>query len=101
MEWDDEFLTFLREYKEISIAIGFIMGAAANDMVKAFVTNIFTPFITPLIPESSWQAATVSLGPVTLNWGAFLASVINFLILALAVFLIIKKLLAPALEGNG
>jgi large conductance mechanosensitive channel len=96
----DEFIAFLREYKVVTIAIGFIMGAAANDFVKSFVANIFMPLFNPLIPGGTWREATVIVGPFTFGWGPFLSATLNFVLLALGVFLIIKKGLMPLLEGD-
>lgn len=85
-----EFKEFLREYKVMGLAIAVIMGLAANTLIKSLVDNIIMPIITPLIPGGEWETATLILGPVALKWGAFLSSLIYFLILAWAVFLIAK-----------
>lgn len=88
-----EFKDFLKEYKIIGLAIAFIMGVAATTLVKALVDNIIMPIITPFIPGGAWQTATFSLGPIVISWGAFLAALINFVIIAWVVFVIAKKLL--------
>jgi large conductance mechanosensitive channel len=87
-----EFISFLQEYKIIGLAIAFVMGAAANQLVKSLVDNIFMPFITPLVPAEEWREATLSLGSVSIKWGAFLADALHFLILALIIFIIIRKI---------
>ena len=51
------------------------------------------PVITSFIPGGAWQTATLSLGPIVISWGAFLGSAINFLIIAIVVFMIAKKIL--------
>ncbi|MFW6230965.1 MAG: MscL family protein, partial [Nanoarchaeota archaeon] len=63
-----EFRDFLSEYKVLSVAVAFVMGQAVNDMVKAFVNNIFMPFLDPLIPNGTWESATWSFGGITLGW---------------------------------
>jgi len=88
-----EFREFLEEYKIIGLAIAFIMGAAATVFVKAIVDNFIMPLITPFIPGGSWQTATFSIGPVIIGWGALLGAMINFLAIALVVFLIAKLVL--------
>ena len=88
-----EFLDFLREYKIIALAAAFIMGVASRDLVNSTVTNVIMPFINPFIPQGNWQEATFSIGPVIIGWGPFLASLINFIILASVVFFIAKKVL--------
>jgi large conductance mechanosensitive channel len=88
-----EFMDFLNEYKVIGLAIAFIIGAAATSLVKSLVDNIIMPLINPLLPAGGWQEATLTLGPFVFGWGAFLAQLINFIIIAFVVFLIAKKLL--------
>ncbi len=86
-----EFMEFLKEYKVIGLAIAFIIGAAANTLVKSLVDNVVMPLITPFIPGGTWQTATFELGPVVISWGAFLGDVIYFVIIAWVVFLVAKK----------
>jgi len=88
-----EFKDFLTEYKVIGLAIAFIMGAAITDLVKSLVNNVIMPVLTFFIPGGEWQAATFSLGPIVVGWGAFLAALINFIIIALVVFMIAKAVL--------
>lgn len=88
-----EFKEFLKEYKVLGLAIAFIIGAAATVLVQSLVNNVIMPLITPFIPGGAWQTAKFSLGPVVIGWGAFLGAVINFVIIALVVFVIAKKLL--------
>jgi large conductance mechanosensitive channel len=89
----DEFKDFLREYKVIGLAVGFVMATAATSFVKSIVDNAIMPLITPFIPNGAWQTATVSIGPVVIGWGALLGALINFIILAWAVFVIAKLVL--------
>jgi len=88
-----EFKEFLKEYKIIGLAVAFIIGVAATTLVKSFVDNIIMPIITPFIPGGQWQTATWTIGPIVISWGAFLGSAINFIIIALVVFLIAKAIL--------
>ncbi len=85
-----EFKDFLKEYKIVGLAIAFIMGAAATDLVKSLVNNVIMPLVTPFIPGGGWQTATFKMGPIVISWGAFLSALINFLILAFVIFLVAK-----------
>ncbi len=85
-----EFKDFLNEYKVIPLAIAFIMGIAATTLIQSIVNNLIMPIITPFIPEGQWQTATFSIGPIVLGWGALLGAIINFIVIALVVFLIAK-----------
>ena len=88
-----EFIGFLKEYKVIGLAIAFVIGIASKDIIKSLVDNIVMPIITPFIPQGAWETATLSLGPIVIKWGAFLGALINFIIIALVVFIVVKKIL--------
>jgi large conductance mechanosensitive channel len=88
-----EFLEFLKEYKVVALAIAFIIGAAATTLVKSLVDNIIMPFVGVLVPSGDWETATLALGPVILGIGPFVAECINFIVIALVVFLIAKKVM--------
>ncbi len=88
-----EFKEFLQEYKVVPLAIAFIMGVAVTALVQSLVKDVVMPIITPFIPGGGWQTATFSLGPIVISWGSFVGNVINFVIIALVVFLMAKYLL--------
>ena len=88
-----EFKEFLNEYKIIGLAIAFIIGSALTALVQSLVNDVMMPFLSLLLPKGDWQSATLQLGPVVIKWGSFLAALINFIIIALVVFLISKKIL--------
>lgn len=88
-----EFKEFLKEYKVMGLAIAFIMGIAATTLIKSLVDNIIMPILTPFIPSGQWQTATFAIWKINIGWGAFLAALINFLIIALVVFLAAKYIL--------
>lgn len=88
-----EFMDFLYEYKVIGLAIAFIIGVAATALIQSLVNNILMPIITFMIPGGSWQTATVTIGSIVISWGKFLADLIYFIIVALVVFIIAKKVL--------
>ncbi|MBN2422735.1 MscL family protein [Candidatus Woesearchaeota archaeon] len=88
-----EFMEFLKEYKVLALAVAFIIGAAANTLVKSLVDNIIMPIVTPFIPGGAWKEAAFALGPVVIKWGAFLGEIINFVIIAIVVFMIAKKIM--------
>jgi large conductance mechanosensitive channel len=87
-----EFLTFIEEYKVMGLAVAFIIGVALTALIQSFVNDIVMPVITPFIPGGGWQQATFAAGPIVLRWGSFLGAVINFLVIAIVVFLIAKTM---------
>ena len=85
-----EFRDFLKEYKIVGLAIGIIIGLASTTFIKALIDDIVMPLITPFIPGGAWETAVLALGPFVLKWGHFVSALINFLVIALVVFLIAK-----------
>jgi large conductance mechanosensitive channel len=88
-----DFKTFLEEYKIVSVAVAFVMGQAVNDLVKSFVTNIFMPMLDPLIPEGDWKTATYRIGEIQIGWGPFLSNLVYFTLLAIIIFVAVRKLM--------
>ncbi len=88
-----EFKDFLTEYKVIGLAIAFVMGAAVTAFVTSIVNNLIMPVVKVLLPGGDWQTAVLAVGPVNFGIGAFIAALINFLIIALVVFLMAKMVL--------
>jgi large conductance mechanosensitive channel len=88
-----EFKEFLQEYKVIALSIAFIIGGATTALVQSLVKDILMPIITSFIPDGGWQEATLIIGDVVIKWGAFLSALMNFIIIALVVFLMVKIVL--------
>jgi len=85
-----EFMDFLMKYQVIGLAVAFIIGAAATAMVTALVADIIMPIIAVIIPGGDWRSSVLQLGPVKLAVGDFVGAIINFIIIALVVFIIVK-----------
>lgn len=87
-----EFMAFLSKYGVIGLAIAVIIGGAAGSLVSALVSDILMPIITFFIPGGAWRDATWVIGPIVLSVGHFIGVFIDFLIIALVVFLIMKQI---------
>jgi large conductance mechanosensitive channel len=86
----EEFSEFLRKYQVIGLAVAFIIGAAATKMVTAMVNDIIMPIIAVVIPGGDWRTTVVQAGPVKFLVGDFVGALIDFAIIALVIFLIVK-----------
>ena len=98
----------LKEFKEfalkgnlLDIAVGFVMGAAFNTVVKTFTTGIVSPLIGLLFKadfkDLKWilrdgvaNEEGIMEGEIILEYGAFLTAVLDFLIVAFVMFMIVK-----------
>ena len=87
-----EFQAFLSKYGVIGLAIAVIIGGAAGKLVSSLVADILMPIVTFFIPGGAWREATLTLGPIVLMVGSFIGNVVDFLIIALVVFVIMKQL---------
>jgi large conductance mechanosensitive channel len=85
-----EFMDFLMKYQVIGLAVAFIIGAAATKMVTAAVNDIIMPIIAVLIPGGDWRTQVLEVGPVKFLVGDFVGAIIDFIIIALVVFLVVK-----------
>jgi large conductance mechanosensitive channel len=88
-----EFMEFLLKYQVIGLAVAVIIGAAATKMVTATVNDIIMPIIGAIIPGGSWREAVINVGPVAFLVGDFIGAIIDFVIIALVVFLVVKYMM--------
>ena len=91
----DEFFAFLNKHKVIGLAVAFIIGVAAAKLVTSLVNDIIMPIISLLIPGGDWRTFTVQIGgtaaqPKNLLIGDFAGALVDFLIIALVVFMAVK-----------
>jgi large conductance mechanosensitive channel len=107
-----EFKKFLMRGNVIELAVGLVIGAAFTVVVTSFVNDLLMPPIGMLLGRASFTDLFVSLdgrsfpslaaakaaGAPTLNYGVFLTSILNFIIIGFAVFLVVRavnRLAAP------
>ena len=98
-----EFKDFITKGNVLDMAIGVIIGAAFKDIVTSLTTNIIQP-ILDLIVKTEFGAKILLRGEgeaaVYLEYGQFISSVINFLIMAFIIFLIVKAIKKAEELGN-
>lgn len=87
-----EFKEFISRGNVMDMAVGIIIGGAFTNVVSSLVKDIINPILGLFggmnFDRLSWNI----IGDVTLNYGSFLTTVINFLIMAFVVFLIVKAM---------
>jgi large conductance mechanosensitive channel len=96
--FSEDFMEFLNKYGVIGLAIAFIIGGAAGRLITALVADLLMPVIAVLIPGGEWRTATFVVGPVQFLLGDFLGAMIDFIIIALVVFLLSKQLAKTKLK---
>lgn len=100
-----EFKEFAMKGNVLDMAVGIIIGAAFGKIITSFVADVLMPpigmlmggmdfsnlFVTLSGGEFASLAAAKEAGAATLNYGVFLNTIIDFLIVAFAIFLVIKQ----------
>ncbi len=91
-------MTFIKEFKEfvmkgniMELAVALIIGAAFGKIITALVDNILMPVIGSFIGKS-FADLTAQINGVDVKYGLFIQAIIDFLIVALVVFMIIKAM---------
>ena len=89
---------FMNEFKEFAMrgnvmdmAVGMIIGAAFTAIVTSLVDDLLSPVLGVLV-QVDFNDLAVRIGEVDFRYGAFIMAVINFIIVAFALFLIVKGL---------
>lgn len=85
----EEFKVFISRGNVLDLAVGVIIGGAFQNLVKSLTDNIISP-ILGCFTEADFNAYSLTIGNLTLKYGAFLTDIINFIIMAFIVFLIVK-----------
>jgi large conductance mechanosensitive channel len=86
----NEFKKFISRGNVVDMAVGVIIGGAFTSIVTSLVNDIFMPLIGIITGGIDVADMSVTVGGANLAYGAFLAAVINFLLIALIVFTIVK-----------
>lgn len=88
-----EFKEFISRGSVLDMAVGVIVGGAFTGIVNSLVNDMFMPLLGLLTGGMNFSALSIRLGDGegdVLGYGAFIAAVVNFLLIALALFLFIK-----------
>lgn len=86
------FITFIREQGVIGLAIGFLLGGAVSKTVTSLVENVINPLVGLVLGKVDLSDKVLTVGEATLNYGAFISSIIDFLIIAAVIYFIIRGL---------
>ncbi len=87
-----EFKAFIARGNVIDLAVGVIIGGAFTTIVTSLTNNLINPLIGLFLGKIDLSNLMVKVGGATFKYGAFINSIINFLIVAFVVFILIKML---------
>lgn len=90
-------MSFLREFKQFAIrgnvvdlAVAVVIGTAFGKIVTALVDGLVMPLLGLLLGGINIASKSFSVGAAVVKWGSFLQSIIDFTIIAFAIFLAVK-----------
>lgn len=99
----EEFKAFAMRGNVVDLAVGMIIGSAFGKITTSLVNDLFMPFISWIFgardmtalnvivrPEIVNEAGEVTQAAITLGFGTFVATIIDFLLIAFVVFLVVK-----------
>ena len=97
MKLFDEFKAFIMRGNVLDMAVGVIIAGAFGKIVTSLVNDIFMPIIGMILGNVDFTSLEIKLGePVegaeqaAIRYGAFIQEIVNFLIIALCIFMVIK-----------
>ena len=85
-----EFKKFISRGNVIDLAVGVIMGSSFSKIVTSLVEDIIMPFIGLLIGGIDFSNLYLKINKVSINYGNFIQNIVNFLIIALSIFMFVK-----------
>jgi large conductance mechanosensitive channel len=95
-----DFKKFALKGNVVDLAVGVIIGAAFGKIVAALVADIVMPVVALVMPSGNWREGGMILrhgatakDDVVLKWGDFLATVLDFLIVATVLFIVVSKII--------
>jgi len=85
-----EFKEFIKRGNVMDLAVGVIVGGAFSSIVTSLVNNVLTPIIGIFLGGIDFSALTLTIKDANINYGLFIQSIIDFLIIAFCIFIMIK-----------
>lgn len=85
-----EFKDFIMRGNVLELAIAVIIGGAFGKIISSLVNDLLMPLIGLIMGRVNFSELAWNVGEASVKWGAFIQSIIDFLIIATVIFLIIK-----------
>jgi large conductance mechanosensitive channel len=85
-----EFREFISKGNLVEIAVGLILALAFAGLVTSFTENLISPIIGAIFGQPNFDSLVIDIGDAQLRYGAFLTTLLNFVIVAFVLFLVVK-----------
>ena len=90
MSMIQEFKAFAMKGNVVDLAVGVIIGAAFGKIVASLVEDVIMPLVGTLLGGVNFSGLAITVGSATLKYGKFLQTCLDFLIIAWAIFVVVK-----------
>ena len=87
-----EFREFALRGNVMDLAVAVIIGGAFGKIITSLVDNILTPLIGLALGGIDFSGLAFTLGDAVIKWGAFVQSIVDFLIIAFVIFLLVRAM---------
>ncbi len=91
MKLAQEFKTFLLRGNIVDLAVAVVIGVAFGAVVTSLVENLITPLIAAIFGKHDFSALTFTINGSVFGYGAFINSVVSFVIIAAVIFFLVVK----------
>ena len=106
MSFIDDFKKFAFKGNVVDLAVGVVIGGAFGKIVSAVVADIVMPIVSLVLPGGDWRNSglVIRTAPdpkdnVVLKYGDFMGAILDFFVVAFALFLIVSRIIKAA-EGK-
>lgn len=86
------FVIFIREQGVIGLAIGFLLSGAVSKTVSSLVENVINPLVGLAMGRVNLADKTIGVGSAAVKYGAFVSSIVDFIIIAAVIYFIFRGL---------
>ena len=88
----EEFKTFAMRGNVVDMAVGVVIGSAFGAITTSIVNDIFMPLIGCITGGIDFSTLAITVGNASINYGNFIQTVINFILVAFCMFLVVKAM---------
>ena len=85
-----DFRKFITRGNVIDLAVAVVIGVAFNAVIQSFVNDIINPIIGAIFGKPNFDQLTLKIGDGVVRYGAFITALINFLIIGLSLFIVVR-----------
>ena len=86
----EEFKKMILRGNIIDMAVGVIIGSAFSKIVTSLVNDILMPFLGVVLGGLDFSGLSIKIGEATIKYGSFIQSIVDFLIIAICIFVMVK-----------